>query len=299
MKKLVFYLFFYCIASTSNACDVCGYGNAINTMGLLPQFSNSFLGFRYANQNFITTHPDDNDKEADRFMQIELTGRYVCSERFQCSFSVPYAVNQQVGSDNIHTKGWGDISAFVTYTAMPTTKIGGTSFYHALQLTGGIKMPTGTYKSDFSIPTFNEHLYPGTGTWDIMPAINYIINSKHIGFNLDFSIKYNATNKCSYKMGNQSNGNFKLFYNKNTSVATFIPFIAIGYLSSQADINASNEVLYTGGYEWNLQFGTDFKIKNFMLGVQYLKPIAQNWNAGYSCHESKVSVRILYFFSNK
>ena len=76
MRKLVAVLVFCFFYFVSNACEVCGYGNAINAIGLLPQFSKSFIGVRYAYQTFTTTHPDDKEIEADRFMQFELNGRY-------------------------------------------------------------------------------------------------------------------------------------------------------------------------------------------------------------------------------
>jgi hypothetical protein len=296
MKKLVLFIFFNCFVLMSIACDVCGYGNAINAMSLLPQFSQSYLGLRYSNQSFTTTHPDDNDQEADRFLQFDLIGRHVFSKRLQWSFSFPYAVNQQIGSDDIHSKGFGDLSSFITYTVFPSKQIGKTPFYHALQVIAGIKTPTGKYKSDFSVSTFNEHLYPGTGSWDFMPALNYVINKNRFGLNIDFNAKFNTANKISYKMGNQRSSNLKFFYTTAKPMFNFIPFIALGYLANQVDINTAKEVSFTGGYEWNAQYGADLKIKNLLFGFQYLKPFNQNWNDGFSCHEGKFSVRLFYLF---
>ena len=296
MRKLVAVLVFCFFYFVSNACEVCGYGNAINAIGLLPQFSKSFIGVRYAYQTFTTTHPDDKEIEADRFMQFELNGRYVISNRLQCSFSLPYAINQQKGSAHLQSNGVGDITTFLTYTAIPTKNIGKSNLYHALQFVIGVKLPTGKYKNDFSSSTFNEHLYPGTGSWDFIPTLNYVINYKQIGINLDISAKLNSNNKLFYKMGNQRSGNFKLFYNNNRLKINLIPFLALGYLTSKADINASKEVPYTGGYEWNAQFGADVMYNKYLVGFQYLKPVDQKWNDGYSCHEAKFNIRFLYFF---
>ena len=296
MRKLVAVLVFCFFYFASNACEVCGYGNAINAIGLLPQFSKSFIGVRYAYQTFTTTHPDDKEIEADRFMQFELNGRYVISNRLQCSFSLPYAINQQKGSAHLQSNGVGDITTFLTYTAIPTKNIGKSNLYHALQFVIGFKLPTGKYKNDFSSSTFNEHLYPGSGSWDFIPALNYVITYKKFGLSIDFNSKFNSSNKLTYKMGNQFSGSMRWFYNKSLSSVNCIPFFALGFSKNNQDENAFNRVAYTGGEEINYQFGVDVKIKRYLIGFQYLKPLVQNWNEGYSRHEEKVSFRLLYFF---
>lgn len=296
MRKLASVFVFCFFYFVSNACEVCGYGNAINAIGLLPQFSKSFIGVRYAYQTFTTTHPDDKEIEADRFMQFELNGRYVISNRLQCSFSLPYAINQQKGSAHLQSNGVGDITTFLTYTAIPTKNIGKSNLYHALQFVIGFKLPTGKYKNDFSSSTFNEHLYPGSGSWDFIPALNYVITYKKFGLSIDFNSKFNSSNKLTYKMGNQFSGSMRWFYNKSLSSVNCIPFFALGFSKNNQDENAFNRVAYTGGEEINYQFGADVKIKRYLIGFQYLKPLVQNWNEGYSRHEEKVSFRLLYFF---
>jgi len=206
MKKLISVFLFCCLCIKSIACEVCGNGNAINAIGLLPQFAKSFIGLRYGKQTFITTHPTGNGKESDQFKQFEITARYAASNRFQIAISFPYAVNQQVGTSNIQSSGLGDISLFLTHTTIPSKKLYQLNWYHALQFMFGLKMPTGQYKNDFSSSAYNEHLYPGTGSWDFIPALNYVITYKKFGLNMDFNAKFNSSNKLTYKMGNQFNG---------------------------------------------------------------------------------------------
>jgi poly(3-hydroxyalkanoate) synthetase len=71
----------------------------------------------------------------------------------------------------------------------------------------------------------------------------------------------------------------------------------LGFSKNNQNENAFNMVAYTGGEEINYQFGADVKIKSYLIGFQYLKPLVQNWNEGYSRHEEKVSFRLLYFFN--
>jgi hypothetical protein len=296
MKKLVSIFLFCCLCIKSIACEVCGNGNAINAIGLLPQFAKSFIGLRYGKQTFNTTHPTGYGKETDQFKQFEITARYAASNRFQIAVSFPYAVNQQVGTSNIQSSGLGDVSLFLTHTTIPSKKLYQSNWYHALQFMLGFKMPSGKYKNDFSSSTFNEHLYPGSGSWDFIPALNYVITYKKFGLNIDFNAKFNSSNKLTYKMGNQFSGSMRWFYNKSLSSVNCIPFIALGFSKNNQDEFAINNVAYTGGEELNYQFGADVKIKSYLIGFQYLKPLVQNWNDTYTIHDAKLNVRLLYFF---
>jgi hypothetical protein len=296
MKKLVLVFLFCCLCLKSNACEVCGNGNTINAIGLLPQFAQSFIGLRYSKQTFNTTHPTGNGKESDQFKQIEITARYAASNRFQIAISFPYAVNQQVGTSNIQSSGLGDISLFLTHTTIPSKKLYQLNWYHALQFMFGLKMPTGQYKNDFNSSAYNEHLYPGTGSWDFIPALNYVITYKKFGLNIDCNAKFNSSNKLTYKMGNQFSGSMRWFYNKSLSSVNYIPFIALGFSKNNQDEYALKNVAYTGGEELNYQFGADVKIKSYLIGFQYLKPLVQNWNDTYTIHDAKLNVRLLYFF---
>ena len=296
MRNSILIIILCCLSNPISACDVCGNGNTINAIGLLPQFAQSFIGFRYGKQTFITTHPSGNGKESDQFKQFEITARYVASNRFQIAVSFPYAINQQVGISNIKSSGLGDVSLFLTHTTIPSKKLYQSNWYHALQFMFGLKMPTGQYKNDFSSSAYNEHLYPGTGSWDFIPALNYVITYKKFGLNIDCNAKFNSSNKITYKMGNQFNGSMRWFYNKILSSVNYIPFIALGFSKNNHDENAFNMVAYTGGEEINYQFGADVKIKSYLIGFQYLKPLVQNWNDTYTIHDAKLNVRLLYFF---
>ncbi len=265
------------------ACDLCGYGNSGNYVGIMPEFQKNIAGIRYRNNSF-KTHIGQNNTETyltrkESFATMEVWGSLRLMKKIQLLFGLPYQSNAFSNNSGKSTmKGLGDmnISGLFTVYQMNRLTKNNRAAYQMLHLTGGLKLPTGQYTSsgDFS----SGNLFSiGTGSLDMHAGVIYEMKIQRTGFNLGLNYKMNHANNDQYRYGNKLQSSFQLYRKIDLSEkATLSPNIGISAENNDEDNHNGFDVYNSGGYVTNASFGMEMKVNRFLLGFNRQAPIQQS-----------------------
>jgi hypothetical protein len=286
-----------------NACDVCGCGANGTSWGIMPRQNSHFIGLRTQYRLFSNTHPPVTDEVfalggEDKYLRMDISGRYVWSKRFQTLVALPYVMNVHT-EDGVKTDftGIGDISTIAQFMLIqPGCKV----FSHALQISAGVKMPTGKFTFSHELPSTSQ---TGTGSWDYLTGINYTIRRYEVGMNLEAWHQFNGDTKDGFGWGDRTTVNMRLFYAIETdSLTTILPWI--GFSGEHFDSNIENtkyniRAAYSGGEMYNAIGGLDLFTQRFTCGLELGLPLGGNISDGYSRMKYHVGARFLFFIQNK
>lgn len=283
MKKTMILLTMIISTLGAWACDLCGYGNSGNYVGILPEFQKNIAGIRYR-QNSFKTHIGQNNSESyltrkESYTTMEIWGSIRVKKNLQLLFGLPFQSNSYSNkSGKSQMDGLGDINFSGLYTLYQMNKLTkhNRAFYQMIHLTGGIKLPTGKYTSsgDFS----SGNLFSiGTGSLDVNAGFIYEMKIQRTGFNLGMNYKMNNANSDLYRYGNKLQGSFQLYRKIDLSdKITFSPNFGLSAEKNKKDIHNRFEVDNSGGYVANVSFGTELKMNRFLLGFNKQLPFRQS-----------------------
>ncbi len=301
--KLRYILLFILLTTTltSNACDICGCANSGSYYGLLPQSNKSLIGVRYQRLNFVT-HPNSQVlRTEENFNIAELYARFFPIKRVQVMAFLPYRIDQQVTTAEVKKQnGFGDATVLANYNVLNTLmdKENSGAFTHTLLVGGGIKLPIGKFKFDENNPLHvaNANFQLGTGSVDFILNAFYTINKGDWGLATNVSRKFNTTNSQDYKFGNQWFGTMDLYRSFTIGAISLTPSVGI-YAENAAHGTQHGEVLdLTGGKLLNGTAGVTLFSKNWTLGVNAQKPIAQKSASGHVVTKERFLVQLGFLF---
>jgi len=282
----------------ATACDVCGCSVGGNYFGILPQFQQHFIGTRYQYRTFQSEHltlfPGEIPlKTKETFHTTEIWGRFVPHPKFHLFAFIPY--NYYVKDEkDMHTvvSGLGDISFMIHYVVFNSGDIVDKKWKQALQIGGGLKIPTGKsdwvqHEKSMLIPS----LQAGTGSFDIPLSAIYTIRTGKWGANLEASYRINTLNPRGYKFGDRSVTSLRTFYWYGNSAFTILPHISLSYEYGFKDLEQEETQPYTGSELFLGGVGFDIYRNRFMLQVSTMSPLhqyiaqgqitaRQRWNLG-------------------
>jgi hypothetical protein len=167
---------------------------------------------------------------------------------------------------------------------------------HHLLVSGGLSIPTGSIRvSGDANSMYPDHRLPydmqlGSGTWDILPVLNYIHQNDRISWSTQASaVIRTGYNSIGYKLGNEVTWNnwFAFQWNRHFSSSVRLETNVSGTIKAyDPTFNyvyyepATNPKNY-GGQHVNGYIGTNFFLPSFLnskIGVEYGIPIYQNLN---------------------
>lgn len=283
------------------ACDACGCSINGDGWGLMPNNNRHFVGMRFQYRHYHNVHPSDTETGFevgdDHFYKADLIGRYSITKRFQMVGTFPYRFNDRYESgDHLMEKGLGDASLSLQY--LPIVP-GCNDFKHALQLNAGAEGPTGKFKFSHDIPA---NMQTGSGTWDYIVGISYMVRYKNIGLAIEGAYRFNGHTESGYDWGNSSSGSAKLFLNINSdSIKTFMPWLSVNaehYESNIENMKYKIRAAYTGGYMLSLNSGFDYFDDRIGIGVEAGIPIKSDLSDGYSSMKINIGCRLMWFINN-
>jgi hypothetical protein len=278
------------------ACDACGCSVNANYFGILPQFNRHFIGVRMMQSNFDMRHtptlfPKENPNFKEKLNRYEIWGRFYMTNRIVVFASLPWQNNIRIDQGTAtYYNGLSDATLSANYILINTGDSGRFALRNTLMIGGGVKLPTGKFRSDrpASIQT-------GTGTWDYNVNVIYTIRYKNWGLNTDATYRINGSSE-KYQYGNRFISSMRVFYWRKIRNISLLP--NAGLLIEQATKDRSNEItqLYTGGDGLYFAPGIDIYLRRFVLGLNVTFPINETLNNGYANTQNRLATQILYLF---
>lgn len=269
------------------SCPICGCGGSNIYLGLMPEFSNHFIGVRYHYSRYHTQLVNDISQFSTNYYNtVELWGGMKLGKKFQILGFVPYYLNKQSDDDGTFwTKGLGDITVLGQYKLIESVKLkpGSRILKQQLWIGGGLKLPTGPFNanlldSNTTVADINAQI--GTGSVDFLVDGIYSLSIDRMGLNLTANYKINLENKQGYHYGNKFSANLIAFYRVGGPKNSLTPNIGIRY--EQISINSfqSKTIRYTGSEVMTGIVGLEYHIGKMGLGINAQIPLVQNFAEG-------------------
>lgn len=287
----------------AQACDVCGGSASDNIFGLLPNYKARFVGFRYQFRHIETEHPPLFEWEQRRFSQdyfqtAEVWGRYgLLGGRLQLYGFLPYNVFYQNDNGTEYlAHGLGDLRLMAQWTVYETVDSAAYQWRHQLQLAGGVKLPTGSTSRKSDQLLLPPNMQPGTGSIDFPLNLNYSLQYRKMGVNLETSAQLNLVNQENYRFGHRLSQNLRLFYRQKVRQTLLLPSLGLNYQYIEEDRWNGQKVDFTGGDTLWASLGLDVFWPGFSIGLNVQKPIAQKLGDGYLQAKWQGSLRAIVMF---
>jgi len=190
------------IAAPAAACSVCGCDPASATLGLdRPGAERVRLSLesRFLRKESGTGH----DAEAERQNQTTLRLQYSPLERLTLQTDIPVFLWKRhynvIGVMDDNAQGLGDVAFSGRYEVL---RMGDVVPRHVLALTAGLKLPTGANDRQYPGEPPDEHLQPGSGTYDTLLGLTYLFGDFPWAMYASVNGRLNGTNARSFHYGN-------------------------------------------------------------------------------------------------
>ena len=283
------------------ACDVCGCGMGGQYFGILPQFQRHFIGLRYQQRSFNSTHPalfqyDKPGVSHDVYDRVEIWGRYALSDRFQVFGFLPYQVATQSGAQNTRVKGFSDPWFMVNWFIVNTGDSVEHTWKHALIVGAGAKLPIGQQlKGTAENPTPSQ-LQPGSGSLDFPFHLSYTVRRNKLGLNMETNLRINTENAVSYRFGHRINTAGRIFFWQRWNRFSMLPSIGLAYEWAEKDAQNGKYLEMTGGELYAAHFGLDIYYREFMIQSQWQPSINNKLGDGNVIPKTRIQLGISYLF---
>ncbi|WP_419213060.1 transporter [Maribacter sp. X9] len=272
--------------SYEDLCDTCGCGGNGGSMGFGTGLNNNFIGLRYIAQKYRSRDGifENSPWINENFNTVQLWAKIPVSNRVVINALLPYHAHNRTFADNTEQKinGIGDATVLAYYNLLKPLPDSIISIKpkHALQIGGGLKVPTGNFEAANNEGSVNPSFQLGTGSWDYLLAANYGLTHRNWGISAMLNYTVKTENSAKYQFGNQLNvtiNTFKTYYASNFA---FTPQIGIGAEYYDQNKEFGLTVNDTGGDVAFARFGLETTFKRYALGVSSMLPLAQHLNDG-------------------
>lgn len=232
----------------SIGCDQCGCGLL---QGVQPYDRSNNFGLqwrmRYLNGDvtspgamLLTKHgghvataaPVANYTEV--YQALELRGQLWLGQRFNVTVSLPLVNNYQSvdGVRHADTYAMGDPMVLGRYVLLGSFNgIDSSSVRQRLSVGLGVKSPLGRHDVQQYGETLDHDLQPGTGTWDALASLEYMIRGPRYGGSLGAIGRFNGQTADGHRMGHSASITGEFFRVLRVRRLQVLPAIG-GYLET-------------------------------------------------------------------
>jgi hypothetical protein len=276
-------------------CDACGCSASGGSMGFSSMLNTNFIGIRYFNQHYKSSDGlySNSPWYAEDFNTVQVWARIPVYKNIQISALLPYHFHQrETVSGKRDISGVGDITLLAMYRLYQTHK-DSTFLVHTLQVGGGVKAPTGKF-DEANAGAVNPSFQVGTGSWDYLLAMEYIVKRKRFGFNTMLNYTIKTENDKHYKFGNQFNYSETFFYLYDKKAFSLAPQIGLAAEVYGSNYQYSEVIRKTSGSIIFGKLGFEMEKNKFSLGANIMLPINQNLASGRVEAQYRWSVNLNY-----
>jgi hypothetical protein len=287
------------------ACDICGCTANGQSLGILPQFYQHFIGLQYQYRSYHSQTALSVDGTAgansnEYYNTLQIWSRYYIGKRIQLFAFVPYTSNVQHEQGVVTTtSGISDASILANYVLVKQDDCN-KAWKQILLTGGGIKLPTGVYgNSSTADKNGLPNLQPGTGTYDFIINTNYTLRHNNYGINTDVSYTITTPNASKYKYGNHLNSSLSAYYLQQRKQWTILPQAGVKCIYALHDYdNYSKHWLneQSGGYQLFATIGTSIYYKHIGLKELVDLPISQHYSGGAVTSQSQYETGLFFLF---
>ncbi len=285
------------------ACEICGCGNSNFQIGLLPNFTKGFIGYRYTTSQFNSVlRTDATQFSHDYYKTMEVWGGYNFG-KFQVMAFMPYVFSRKVSDDGVTTSnGAGDLLQLVNYRIISSTSLSKderVSLRHDLFLGGGIKLPTGINRVDTGNPNFNIgdfNSQAGTGSVDYLFNLTHNMMWNRSGIVTNVAYRINSANRQGYEFGNRTYVNTAYYYTFTTWNVKIKPNAGVSYQSNAINKFQGAVVKDSNGYNLNFTAGVNVLRNKIGFNAMAFVPVAQNIYDGQTRLQSRILLGLTYSF---
>jgi hypothetical protein len=249
---------------------------------LLPQFYGHFLGLNSQVSQFKTSHVlSDGTKESSKelFYGTDVRLRYRIMPRLMLLASMPIQFSEQRSSTGLKRLGGiGDFSLSSTYIIINKKDSTG-KWSHDLQLSGGIKLPSGRYRQLTDDYILNPNLQAGTGSVDALVSLNYSIRKERWTFQWMNSGRINGVNSQRYRFGNRYMTQLNALRWIKWERTSLIPHAGLAFEMIGKDNHGSIILEQSGGQQLSMPFGFFLQQGRYIIQAQFTRPL---WLSNYA-----------------
>ncbi len=292
-----------CVSLPTLACDVCGCSVGGNYFGILPQFRRHFVGVRYQYRSFQSEHPalfghETGAPSKEYFHTAEVWGRWTVRRNLQLFGFVPYNhYLRQESGQTLPANGLGDASLIANWVVFNTGDSAKLNWKHALQLGGGIKLPTGN--SQKIAPDGNlllRSMQPGTGSWDFPLHAVYVVRYKRYGVAAEANYRVQTHDAEGYHFGNRLGTSVRVFHWRQVRRNAFLPSAGLMWEHAAADRSYGSVQDLTGGHSLWTTAGVDVFLSRVSLALLYQYPLSHYLGSGYIQPRPRISAGAMVLF---
>ena len=256
-------------------------------------------------------------KEA--FNSYDVSANIFLTKKLQLNASTYFADNYTLRDDSVmvNVGGIGDLNLLLKYQLYNSQETGDTltknRLLHRLTIGAGGTLPTGNYNKkavvDFEtsiqpnvilgspIMELDPHLQAGTGSFNYLFLLEYLMKLNRFGLNFNSSYRLNTTNKNQFRFANR--------FNLNTTVFALLPLSKKIKLMPQSGIayELSNRDKYhdlpyynSGGEVLFNTVGINLFINQLSLEFTYYHPIYQKLYGDQPLNNQRMVSQINYYF---
>lgn len=277
-KWMVLTVLVFIYSNNYAGCDMCSI-----YLGLHPnQVKNGInIRYRYSLYESNTSHIHNGivhslNPQKRLFQTVETWGQFNLGRKMQVLIMLPYVMNS-VEEKSLVLDAYnyiGDIQSLIRYQLYRSESE--KQFASQVSVGLGVKAPTGKYSIYSNEGYIDQHIQTGSGTWDVIYNIGYLLKYKNISFNEEVLYKMNSENDLHYKFANRFSSNSTIYYSFKKKEISILP--SLGYLIETAKQDKlSNLLVYnTNGTSQYVAYGIDVYVNQINFNINYQKPIIEN-----------------------
>ena len=245
----------------------------------------------------------EDQTHTETFSVMDVRGVYNFNDRIRLIGSLPLVRNERVinNASQFVVSGLGDPFVLGKYNLVRTNFTEEEKSNHRVTLGGGIKIPLGEYDFTNNGTTAQHDIQAGTGTFDFLFSLDYILKYKKTGLMFTSNYKMNTYNqKADYMFGNTLNSTLNLFYTIKRKGIILLPYIGTYIEQGNKDIEERNYEDNSGGSLLFGATGIQVFVKSFQLDALYQHTLINKLNGSLQLDtRNRFQFGISYLINNK